>query len=252
MPLHNLERSANAVPHIRYMAGTASWMLSTDEGMQTIQLPQCLFDFGKIKTGWGCFQEDQAPEWVWDPSLEQQVPKPNDGREWKKGFHVLVMFPQEYAPFQVREFATTGVGAVEGIKGLYAQYEQGAAQNPGKVPLIQYVGATPTQIGRKGGRTNIPSFQIVDWVDRPSAFDEQLGNADDNNQGQQQFAASQSGFAQSAPAAQPSNQSSGFGASAPAAPPSQAATSVQPPQTDNSTQSAPPQQDSGNLNKPVF
>ena len=70
MPLYNLERSANAVPHVRYMAGTASWMLSTDEGMQTIQLPQCLFDFGKIKTGWGCFAEDQAPEWVWDPSLE--------------------------------------------------------------------------------------------------------------------------------------------------------------------------------------
>ena len=117
--------------------------------------------------------------------------------------------------------------------------------------LINFV-KTPTQIGRKGGRTNIPSFQIVDWVDRPSAFDEQLGDSDGNNQGQQQFAASQSGFAQSAPAAQPSNQSSGFGASAPAAPPSQAATSVQPPQTDNSTQSAPPQQDSGNLNKPVF
>lgn len=180
MPLHNLERSANAVPHVRYMAGTASWMLSTEEGVQTIQLPQCLFDFGKIKTGWGCFQEDQAPEWVWDPSLEHQAPKPNDGREWKKGFHVLILLPQEYAPFQLREFATTGVGAVEGIKGLYALYEQAKDQNPGKVPLVQYVGATPTQIGRKGGRTNIPSFQITGWIDRPAAFDEPLGD-DGNN-----------------------------------------------------------------------
>lgn len=245
MPLHNLERSANAVPHVRYMAGTASWMLSTEEGMQTIQLPQCLFDFGKIKTGWGCFQEDQAPEWVWDPSLEHQAPKPNDGREWKKGFHVLILLPQEYAPFQLREFATTGVGAVEGIKGLYALYEQAAAQNPGKVPLVQYVGATPTQIGRKGGRTNIPSFQITGWIDRPAAFDEPLGD-DGNNQGQQQFV-SQSGFAQPS---QPAN--TGFKAAQPAPPPSQAATSVQPPQTDNSFQSASPQPDSGSLNKPVF
>ena len=43
MPLHNLERSANAVPHVHYMAGTASWMLSTDgEGMKTIPAPMPL------------------------------------------------------------------------------------------------------------------------------------------------------------------------------------------------------------------
>lgn len=238
MPIQNLERTANAVPHIRYMAGTASWMISTDEGMQTVNLPQCLFDLGKIKTGWGCFMEDQAPEWIWDPSLEQQAPKPNDGREWKKGFHVHILLPQEFAPFQLREFATTGVGAVEGIKGLYALYEQGAGQNPGKVPLVQYLGATPTQIGRKGGRTNIPNFQITGWVDRPALFDEPLGGDDKSGQ---------SGFAQPAPQqqAQP-----GFGA-APAQAPAQAATSVPPPQTDNSFQSAQPQQDTG-LNKPVF
>lgn len=263
MPLHNLERSANAVPHIRYMAGTASWMLSTDEGMQTINLPQCLFDFSKIKTGWGCFMENEAPEWVWDPSLEQQSLKPNDGREWKKGFHILVLLPQEYAPFQLRELATTSVGAVEGIKGLYAQYEEGLAGNPGKVPLVQFVGATPTQIGRKGGRTNIPSFQITGWVDRPPMFDEPLGG-EETGGGQQQFTASQSGFAQPTPqtadqsgfqaAPQPVQQQQAqpnFGDNAPAPAPSQAATSVPPPQ-DNPSQSAPPQQDSGSLNKPVF
>jgi len=158
---------------------------------------------------------------------------------------VLILLPQEYAPFQLREFATTGVGAVEGIKGLYALYEQAKDQNPGKVPLVQYVGATPTQIGRKGGRTNIPSFQITGWIDRPAAFDEPLGD-DGNNQAQQQFV-SQSGFAQPA---QPAN--AGFKAAQPSPPPSQAATSVQPPQTDNSFQSASPQPDSGSLNKPVF
>ena len=145
----------------------------------------------------GMFPEDQAPEWVWDPSLEHQAPKTNDGREWKKGFHVMILLPQEYAPFQLREFATTGVSAVEGHQRVVCPYEQASKdQNPGKVPLLFNMSAQRLPqllVGKVAARTSQAS-RSLDGLNRPAAFDEPLGD-DGNNQSQQQFV-NQSGFAQ--------------------------------------------------------
>lgn len=211
MPL-NLYKGGVAVPHIRYMAGTSSWMISTEQGTQTFNLPRCVFDLANIRTGWGLFTEASPPEWVWDPDLVTQAPRPQDGRDWKKGFRVDILLPQEFGPDRLREFATTGTGAVEGIKLLYAQYEEQAPSYPGKVPVVEYQGATAAQFGK--GRTNVPRLVIVDWIDRPGALDE----------------------AAAAPASP---------APAPSPSPQLAASPVQPPQT-------PAVTGSGNLSKPVF
>jgi hypothetical protein len=169
MPL-NLYNGGTAVPHIRYMAGTSSWALSTEQGTQAINLPRCVFDLGKIRTGWGIFAENSPPEWAWDESLEKMADKPKDGREWKRGFGFNILLPQEFGPDRLREFATTGTGAVEGIKNLYAQYEEQLPQHRGKVPVVEYRGAVSAQFGK--GRTNVPTLVIVDWIDRPSALDD--------------------------------------------------------------------------------
>ena len=211
MPL-NLYSGGTAVPHIRYMAGTSSWMLSTEQGTQTINLPRCVFDLGNIRTGWGIFAENSPPEWVWDENLEKMIPKPQDGREWKRGFGFNILLPQEFGPDRLREFATTGTGAVEGIKNLYAQYEEQLPAHRGKVPVVEYRGAVAAQFGK--GRTNVPTLVIVDWIDRPAALDDGVKPRP-----------------QTPPAPQPAPQS--------------AASPVQPPQ-------AQPAQDTGNLSKPVF
>lgn len=211
MPL-NLYNGGAAVPHIRYMAGTSSWMLSTEQGPQTIKLPRCVFDLANIRTGWGIFAENSPPEWVWDPNLQTPAPKPQDGREWKRGFGFNILLPQEFGPDRLREFATTATGAAEGIKKLYAQYEEQAPSHRGQVPVVEYTGATNLQIGK--GRTNVPTLVIVDWIDRPGALDESKSESSSTSQ-------------------QP--QSS----------PQPAASTVQPPQPS----SAP---DTGNLSKPVF
>lgn len=211
MPL-NLYTGGTAVPHIRYMAGTSSWALSTEQGTQSINLPRCVFDLGNIRTGWGIFAENSPPEWVWDESLEKMADKPKDGREWKRGFGFNILLPQEFGPDRLREFATTGTGAVEGIKNLYAQYEEQLLNHRGKVPVIEYRGGEPAQFGK--GRTNVPTLVIVDWIDRPAALNE--GDA-------------------------PKPQAQ----SAPQKAPQSAASPVQPPQTQTA-------QDTGNLSKPVF
>ncbi len=163
MPL-NLN-NGNFIPHIRYMASTSSWTLSTDDGQQPFTFTKAIFDLATIETGWGYFSEGMAPGWVMDPSLETKAPRP-DSQDWKRGFRVNVYSKQMFGDEPNREFATTATGAVKGIEALYAQYEQQMPQNPGKVPVVEFAGAVPTRIGK--GNTNIPTLKIIKWVDKPA------------------------------------------------------------------------------------
>ena len=167
MPL-NLQNGGNAVPHIRWLASTSSWSHSSEAGMQPFQLTQAIFDLASIRTGWGRFSENEPPRWVWDRSLTEPAPRPAEG-EWKRGFRVMVLLPKEFGEERLREFATTGTGAVMGIDALYTEYEKQAADHPGQVPVVAFSGATPTRIGK--GNTNIPKLDIAGWVDRPEGLE---------------------------------------------------------------------------------
>ncbi len=153
-------------PHIRWMAQTSSWRMSGSDGHEPVTWEHAIFDLANIQTGWGIFAEGQAPEWVMDPSLAKQAQKPHDGREWRRGFKLSLFSDSAFGG--VREFATTAVGAVRGILQLYEQYEAEAGQHFNQVPVVQYVGSTPTRIGK--GNTNVPNFKIVKWMDRPDAL----------------------------------------------------------------------------------
>jgi hypothetical protein len=131
-----------------------------------VQIPQAIYDLENIQTGLGIFAEGEAPEWVMDPSLNEEALNPGDGRLWKRGF-LVTMYSDKYLD-GAREFATTATGACRAISALYDQFEQQAGDNPGKVPVVQHDGATPTQIGK--GHTNVPILKIVKWVERPDAL----------------------------------------------------------------------------------
>jgi hypothetical protein len=163
MPLH---LQNDFTPHIRWLAQTSTWKLSTPDGPEPITWEHAIFDLANIQTGWAIFAEGQAPEWVMDPSLEKQAPKPQDGREWRRGFKVSVFSESVFGG--VREFATTAVGAVRGILELYGKFEAEVGQHFNQVPVVQYTGATSARIGK--GNTNIPNFTIVKWTDRPDAL----------------------------------------------------------------------------------
>ncbi len=153
-------------PHIRWMAQTSTWRMSGSDGHEPVTWEHAIFDLANIQTGWGIFAEGQAPEWAMDPSLEKQAQKPQDGREWRRGFKLSVFSDSAFGG--VREFATTAVGAVRGILQLYEQYEAEAGQHFNQVPVVQYINSTPTRIGK--GNTNVPNFKIVEWRDRPPAL----------------------------------------------------------------------------------
>ncbi len=159
--LHN-----DFTPHIRWMAQTSSWRASGSDGHEPVTWDHAIFDLANIQTGWGIFAEGQAPEWAMDPSLERKAPKPQDDRDWRRGFKLSVFSDSAFGG--VREFATTAVGAVRGILQLYEQYETEAGQHFNQVPVVQYVGSTAARIGK--GNTNIPNFKIVKWTDRPAAL----------------------------------------------------------------------------------
>ncbi len=163
MPL-NLQN--DFTPHIRWMAQTSSWRMSGPDGQEPVTWDHAIFDLANIQTGWGIFAEGQAPEWAMDPSLERKAPKPQDDRDWRRGFKLSVFSDSAFGG--VREFATTAVGAVRGIKQLYEQFEAESGQHFNQVPVVQYTGATPARIGK--GNTNVPNFKIVQWVDRPDAL----------------------------------------------------------------------------------
>ncbi len=110
------------------------------------------------------FSEGAAPEWRMDTAAGR-VPKPTDGKEWRRGFKVST-FSQEFDG--VREFATNGVGAGLGVIELHEAWETEKGQHPGAVPVVQFVGATAERRGK--GSTSIPHFKIVQWVKRPDAL----------------------------------------------------------------------------------
>ena len=159
--LHN-----DFTPHIRWMAQTSTWRKSAPDGHEPVTWEHAIFDLANIQTGWGIFSEGQAPEWVMDPSLNLKAPKPQDGRDWRRGFKLLVFSDSAFGG--VREFATTAVGAVRGILELYEQYEAESGQHFNQVAVVQYAGATPARVGK--GNTNVPNFKIVQWVGRPDAL----------------------------------------------------------------------------------
>ena len=128
MPL-NLQN--DFTPHIRWMAQTSAWRKSAPDGHELVTWEHAVFDLANIETGWAIFAEGQAPEWVMDPSLNKRAAKPQDGRDWRRGFKLLVF--SESALDGLREFATTAVGAARGILELYGQYEAAAKQHPGTV-----------------------------------------------------------------------------------------------------------------------
>lgn len=165
MPL-NLNNGGDFTPHIRWMASTSTWQMSSENGLVQFDLTQAIMDFENIRTGWAVFAEAQAPEWVFDPSLTQAAPKPQDGREWKRGFNVQVFSKNLFGDEPIREFATNTTGAVMGIDLVYNQFEQELSNNQGKVPVVEYTGAQHAKVGK--GNTNVPQLKIVKWVDRPA------------------------------------------------------------------------------------
>lgn len=171
MPLSFISNDGNDwLPHIRYMAGTASWVYADKT---SFQFTKAAFDLGRIETGWCLLAENQTPQWVMDESIEKTAPRP-DGDGWKRGFKVNIMSKQMFGEESpIREWGTNGTGATMAIQKLFTDWEE-MKPTDNQVAIVEYAGATPTKVGK--GNTNVPTLNILKLIDRPAEL-EDIGSA---------------------------------------------------------------------------
>ena len=113
------------------------------------------------KTGWSRWPEGEAREWEWDAEIGVAGPEPMS-ENWERGFEVLIQILDGDTPTtDLLIYNATGVGAKLGFQALYAEFEEQAADNPGKVPVVKNGGVTPSK------RTSIPNLTIARWIDLP-------------------------------------------------------------------------------------
>jgi hypothetical protein len=155
-------------PYCKYNAKADKWFVRGANGEDAeIQRPTFLIDLDNIATGWLHFREGQAPERLMDPSLHQPAPSPGEG--FKRGFVVATYSPKFFGG--VAEFASASIHLANAIKDVYAQYEAEKANHRGQLPVIACTGSEAMK--DRYGTNYRPTFQIVQWVDRPKQLPNQ-------------------------------------------------------------------------------
>ena len=155
-------------PYCKYNAKADKWFVRGANGEDAeIQRPTFVIDLDNIATGWLLFREGQAPERLMDPSLDQPAPSPGEG--FKRGFVVATFSPKFLGG--VAEFASASIHLANAIKDVYAQYDAEKANHRGQLPVIACTGSEAMK--DRYGTNYRPTFQIVQWVDRPKELPNQ-------------------------------------------------------------------------------
>jgi hypothetical protein len=152
----NLDLGGTGKSYLRFLPSMNSWNKGKEEWTPKafILLPD------SVQTGWGLMQEGQAPDWSWDASPGRRGPQPSP--EHKRGFSITLEIDGDET-----EWSSTGTGPVMGFQTLFSDVQAGMANNPGKVPVVEYVGSEPHKVGK--GNTRKPLFKILKWVARGNA-----------------------------------------------------------------------------------
>ena len=164
----NIGGTGTSKPFGKYNAKADKWFVRGANGEDAeIQRPTFVIDLDNIATGWLLFREGQAPERVMDPSLDQPAPSPGEG--FKRGFVVTTFSPKFFGG--VAEFASASIHLSNAIKDVYAQYEAEKANHRGKLPVVACTGSEAMK--DRYGTNYRPTFQIVQWVERPKELPNQ-------------------------------------------------------------------------------
>lgn len=177
MPL-NLGGDNDFTPYLKYNAKAGRFYARPQGSSEDVEIdkPRIAVDMQNIRTGWIYFPEGAPPEKVWDASLTQPAPRPNNpGKKFRRGFEVMVYLADNVPGFGVpglREWMSSAANTNEAIVKMYNDYESQSAANVGKVPFFKCTGVKP--INGAYGTNYEPQFVIAAWIDRTKvpAFDE--------------------------------------------------------------------------------
>jgi hypothetical protein len=185
MPLNLSVGEGDFTPYLKYNAKAGRFYVKPEGATEEVEIvnPFLAIDMANIKTGWLYYAEGSGPEKVWDPSSSQMAPRPPGPKKFKRGFEVMVygnaIVPSTNKMLGLREFSSTAGNVISAILRMYAEYEAGAANNPGCVPAYTCNGVKP--INGAYGVNYEPLFELRQWVPRAKipAFDEHAaGQAD--------------------------------------------------------------------------
>ncbi|MGB1189890.1 MAG: hypothetical protein ACPG4A_06660 [Pseudomonadales bacterium] len=169
MPL-NFVSSGGGSPFIRFSVEDNEWVRSTSEGdLTTVDMGSApvLIDIENIQQGW--LKLSGGRDWVeWPNNDPTSTPKPSDMH--KQGISLKFYSSKLFGDEPTREFCTSGVGALEFVKKLYAECEDKFGK--GEVPVVHLTGSTKVKIGK--GNSRIPNFEVKGWKARP----EDLGSSE--------------------------------------------------------------------------
>jgi hypothetical protein len=170
MPLNLSVGDGDFTPFMKYNAKAGRFYVRPEGATEEVEIvnPVLAFDMANIKTGWLFYSEGSGPEKIWDPSLTQAAPKPNDARKFKRGFEVMVygngIIPRTNQKLGLRELSSTAANVITAILRMYADYEASVAANPGAVPIFACEGVKP--INGAYGVNYEPLFTLKGWVPR--------------------------------------------------------------------------------------
>ena len=156
----NLSNSGGSGNYIRFSPQANAW--TNQDGEFTFE--KSVFDYENLQTGWmliatGIF------EFMPDNGLGQKGSQPS--AEHKRGFKAVFY----NKTMGVAEFSANGAGANMGLEALWKQVQAQQSANAGKLPVVEFKGSRPEKVGK--GTTRVPLFEVVSWVARPAALQEQ-------------------------------------------------------------------------------
>jgi len=130
----------------------------------TAQTSGMVLDLDSLKTGWQKSEgiSGVAPEWKWNPSVNQMMPKPGD--EWKKGISVKVAI----GGGKVAVWEQAGAAIWSALSDLAKQLKE--QPSAGQMPLVRMTEAKELKFTK--GSTCYPMFEVVKWVDKPDCLKE--------------------------------------------------------------------------------
>ena len=188
MPLNLSVGDGDFTPYLKYNAKAGRFYVKPEGASEDVEIinPVLAFDMANVRTGWIYYAEGAGPEKQWDPSQTQAAPRPPGPQKWKRGFEVMVIgnggIPGTNAKLGLREFSSTAGNVISAMLRMHAEYEAGAKQNVGKVPVFACVGVKP--VAGMYGTNYEPKFELRQWVERSkvAAFDEHRAPAQSNGQ----------------------------------------------------------------------
>ena len=178
MPLNLSVSDGDFTPYIKYNAKAGRWYIRPEGASEDLEVinPALAFDMANIRTGWIYYSDGAGPEKVWDPSPTQMAERPPGPKKFKRGFEVLVYGNMQIAgkKLGLREFSSTAGNVIGPILRMHAQYEDGLAQNPNKVPVFICTGVKA--INGAFGTNYEPQFDLHSWIERSKIpdFDKHL------------------------------------------------------------------------------